>query len=46
MYMKDYSSVDQDWTYLGLSPLNHIRLPRQFLRLEAKKTVSPTSLAP
>jgi formylglycine-generating enzyme required for sulfatase activity/dienelactone hydrolase len=37
IFIKEYLSPDRDWTYLGTSPWNHMRIPRGFLRLKFTK---------
>jgi hypothetical protein len=32
IYVKEYAAVDEDWEYLGRSPIDDIRLPRAVFR--------------
>ncbi len=37
IYMKEYSSFDDDWEFLGTSPIDGIRVPRGFMRWKIEK---------
>jgi len=37
VYIKEYSSFQSDWEYLGVTPLNEIRLPSVYLRWKFEK---------
>jgi cephalosporin-C deacetylase-like acetyl esterase len=45
IYMKKYSEPDNDWEFLGISPLEKIRLPRGIFRWKIEKEGYETVLA-
>jgi dienelactone hydrolase len=45
IYIKDYKSPDSEWQYLGLSPIEGIRVPIEFSRWMMKKAGYETVMA-
>ena len=45
IYIKEYSHPDSEWEYLGISPLDNIRLPIGFFRWKMEKQGYDTVLA-
>jgi formylglycine-generating enzyme required for sulfatase activity/dienelactone hydrolase/predicted Ser/Thr protein kinase len=37
IYMKDYAAPEDEWTYLGVSPIENLRLPIGFFRWKMEK---------
>jgi len=45
VYMKEYASPDREWEYLGVSPLENIRMPIGILRWKIEKEGYETIMA-
>jgi serine/threonine protein kinase/dienelactone hydrolase len=45
IYMKEYDTPDSEWEYLGVSPIENVRLPFGFLRLKMEKEGYETVMA-
>jgi serine/threonine protein kinase len=45
IYTKEYNEPDREWEYLGVSPINNVRLPFGFLRFKMEKEGYETVMA-
>jgi hypothetical protein len=45
IYMKEYKAPDSEWEYLGVSPIENVRLPFGILRLKMEKEGYETVMA-
>jgi len=45
IYMKEYKAPDSEWEYLGVSPIENVRLPIGILRLKMEKEGYETVMA-
>jgi len=45
VYWKEYNAIDNDWEFLGVTPIENIRVPRAFFRWKMEKQGYETVMA-